>query len=272
MSTQSTITYQSVLGYLNTSVQFLNTTLSKPTQFVQNYLSLNMESCPRFLRAPLNFTASMLFLFFMILSFANNLLCTIVGVLYPVLYSMYTTRLQSGGTLQSATLNKYWVLYGIITMIDTVYGFVLSLIPGYVYLKLAITYALVRNNFAIVDMVYDTVSSLSESYIPTTFIQSRFEELMNKIKQLIPESSQQFINQQFMNEEVSTPSIEPIQTEVTQQNQNEEVSAPQIVPSTSQPTNEVVVPIEADSASQPTDEVVVPIESVSVPDAETTKE
>lgn len=82
---------------------------------------------------------------------ANYLVYNTIGVLYPMIYSL---RFLEGGNGEMTRLHKYWVIYGIVTLLDTYFGIILSIIPGYNYFKIAYLYMLVRNDFKLAEWTF----------------------------------------------------------------------------------------------------------------------
>ena len=91
-----------------------------------------------------------------------------LGIIYPLMYwlsvrSDYTNRISN-----LLLLNKYWIMFGLLTLFESVFGFVLNLIPGYYYLKFVMIYLLMRNNFALSDFGFIVMESyVSSLKIPT---------------------------------------------------------------------------------------------------------
>jgi hypothetical protein len=168
------MSYQLFLTYANSAVEFLNAKLVIPTQILQNNLSLKTDSLPDNLKTPLNFSSMLLVAFFFVITYANNLICNLVGILYPLLYGLFVFNETPINTERSVTLNKYWMLFGVITLMDTFFSVLLDIIPGYFYLKVAAIYILIRNDF----MLTNSAFSMLESYYAKSNIRPRIEETL----------------------------------------------------------------------------------------------
>lgn len=151
------MSYKIALYYFNNAVQFLNSKLALPTNFLQYNLSLKTDILPEILQRPINFSTMFILLLFIIFTYANSLICNLIGVLYPILYSLNLfndmSNTDSNNTIKITnkfvTLNKYWMLFGSITLMDTFFGFIFDVIPGYYYLKVGLIYTLIRNDFSL---------------------------------------------------------------------------------------------------------------------------
>ncbi|XWV25849.1 receptor expression-enhancing protein 5 [Tupanvirus soda lake] len=171
--------YQQVSSYFGSVLEFLNKKLVVPTQLLQNNLSLKTESLPLVLRTPVNFTSMLVFALFFIISYANDLICNLIGVLYPLTYGFSMFNETPVNTETSVTLNKYWMLFGVITLMETFFSFILHALPGYYYIKVGLLYALVRNEFR----MSNTMFSMLQNYYNRLNFQSRFEQLSGMINE-----------------------------------------------------------------------------------------
>ena len=143
--------YQTLLSNLKTACHYLNQKLIQPADIVHDKLSLGTESLPLVLKTPLAFSGLLAFVFFLIFNFANNLICNLIGIVYPIYYLL--PRLKENNP-KLLTINKYWILFGILQFVESFIGFILYYIPGYFYLKFGLLYMLVRNDFAMTNVVY----------------------------------------------------------------------------------------------------------------------
>lgn len=148
---------RSVISMFNNTCQVLNTKLVWPAKALQTRLGLRTDLLPKCLSTPLNFCTMIVLMFFTSVSFANNLVCNLFGILYPMIYGLSVVN-DTTNTNKSTTFNKYWMLFGMITLIDSLFGFVLHNIPGYFYLKIGFVYSLIRKDFALVDVIYDKIT------------------------------------------------------------------------------------------------------------------
>lgn len=170
---------QTIGTYCGMAVQYLNEYLRGPVETFQSKLSLKTEALPDFLHTPVYFTAMMTMIVMTIISFANNFICNLIGILYPVMYGFYlfTDAPSDRNTQRSVTYNKYWILFGSITIIDMMLGFVLSFIPGYYYAKVAFIYLLIRDDFSLTDSVF----GLIVKYYETSNFRPRIESILTSL-------------------------------------------------------------------------------------------
>src|SRR5205823_7895579 len=96
-----------MLQFLTNILQFLNTKLVVPMQLLQNFMSIKTESLPDFIQTPVNFISALMFLFFIIIGYANDFICNIIGILYPLMYSFNLFNGVSLDITKSALLFKY---------------------------------------------------------------------------------------------------------------------------------------------------------------------
>ncbi|MEM0353974.1 MAG: HVA22/TB2/DP1 family protein [Thermoplasmata archaeon] len=94
---------------------------------------------------------------------ANYLVYNTVGILYPIIYSLHFLERCS----ELSILHKYWIIYGMVTLLDTYFGIVLSVIPGYNYFKIVYLYMLVRNDFKLAEQTFALVY---EYYVKITIM------------------------------------------------------------------------------------------------------
>lgn len=113
---------------------------------------------------PYNYLIVLSFFMLLFLLFANNLLCNIVGIVYPVMYGITLVNTENNTALIS--LNKYWVLFAVIILVDGIFSGILRFVPGYNYAKLALIYVLLKNDFYWSNYYYDLVKNYYLYYLP----------------------------------------------------------------------------------------------------------
>lgn len=175
---------QQIISYINMGIQFLNDKLHIPTQMLQKSLMLNIKTLPDILKTPLNFSTILLFIVFIIIGYANNLICNVIGILYPLIYGLDIFNGAPIDTNRSVKLNKYWMLFGIFHLIDTFFGFILYLIPGYFYLKIALIYAMIRADFELSNTLFNCI----ESFYVKSNVYPKVEILLSYINSRINSS------------------------------------------------------------------------------------
>jgi hypothetical protein len=145
--------YQSALNYFTNTLQHLNNKLVYPSQLLQNSLFLKTETIPEIIRTPINFIMSFLFVSFAIIYYTNNFLCNLVGTVYPITHGFNMLKTQPFNTEKLVTLNKYWIVFNLMTLIES-FNFIINLIPWYYYCKLVLIYLLIRNDFTLVNTTF----------------------------------------------------------------------------------------------------------------------
>jgi len=180
--------YLQLLSKVQPIVDFLNSNLMAPTKVIQTSLSLKVDPLPNTLKTPLNFTTFIAFLFFIIVTYANAFVCNMIGVFYPVMYGLHMFNENPVSTEKMVTLNKYWMLYGSLTVIDTIFGFVLQYIPAYYYVKIIFVYVLIRDDFALTDRMfgildyqYDQLRELWEKHNITQHIEQKIGDITEMV-------------------------------------------------------------------------------------------
>ena len=134
----------------------LNTKLIGPAKTLQMKTGINFDFLPPKLQKPLNFCALIFCLFIIIVTYPNSIIFNLMSIVYPIYHKNCVNMAQNS----SSMYNKYWTLFGALTMIDSVVGFVLRLVPGYYYLRIAFIYAIIQKDFALVQPVHSILSGL----------------------------------------------------------------------------------------------------------------
>jgi hypothetical protein len=165
------------IGYLSNFLEFANTNLSNPVSRIQNLLGLKTNTVETKL-TPINYGFILVVIIYLIVNYANSLISNLVGIIYPAIYSMNIFNSEEANNERLITLNKYWILFGLLTVIDGFFGWILHLIPGYFYFKIAFIYFLIRNDFYLTNTAYER---LNKSYVDLR-IEKRINELIALIK------------------------------------------------------------------------------------------
>lgn len=108
---------------------------------------------------PLNFILILSFIVLYSLVYASNMVYNLIGLIYPVIYGLYLfENMKETDTIpidKLLTLNRYWILFmGIMIMEYFLYG-ILRFIPLYSMAKIIFILMLVRNDFLLTDNVFD---------------------------------------------------------------------------------------------------------------------
>ena len=221
------MSYKLILPYVNSAIQIINNKLVFPVQYLHNKLSLGTDSLPDVLKTPINFATIFSFFIFIMVTFANNLICNLIGILYPLMYGLNIFNEKSIDTNRLISHNKYWILYGVITLFDSFFGFFLHFVPGYFYLKLILTYLLVRNDFMFTSISFSTFSVLYEKYDirkkiekSLALVNIKFDPKTN-LKKSSPNKTLEFNTPTILEELVIVPisaSVHPLQDNPLQDN------------------------------------------------------
>jgi len=169
--------FQTVLSYIWPVTTYFNTMLANPMQILQNNLSLKLEYLPSMMKTPLNFALMMLFVSYSVMNYAGDFVCNLVGILYPLMYSSLMFNEITADLENSVMMNKYWMLFAGLVMVDTLFGFCLQLVPGYYYLKLSFIYSLVRNDFSLTNTAFTMIQVYYQKFNLGTYLQKVFSKL-----------------------------------------------------------------------------------------------
>jgi len=83
--------------------------------------------------------------------------CNLFGIIYPIWYEVYLFNENPIDIRQLMSVNKYWMLFSTSALIDSFFGFILHLIPGFFYFKFIMIYLLVRNDFVMSETVFGCI-------------------------------------------------------------------------------------------------------------------
>lgn len=158
-------------------ISFINNKLSPIYTVIKEKFSLNCSFISESMNTPFNF-----FIFFSFISsfifFFGELVCNLLGVLYPMFYGIRILKDQKTQSVNEqdesimqenqfspfVTIYKYFFLHGLMTVFETLFGFIFFLLPGYYFIKFTIIYLLVRNNLEMSDKVFEYVILMYKNY------------------------------------------------------------------------------------------------------------
>lgn len=111
---------------------------------------------------PLNFILILSFIVLYSLVYASNMVYNLIGLVYPIIYGLYLfENMKETDTIpidKLLTLNRYWILFmGIMIMEYFFYG-ILQFIPLYSVAKIIFILMLVRNDFLLTDNVFNILN------------------------------------------------------------------------------------------------------------------
>ena len=196
------MSYKKLQSMFSYTIIHLNNILFLPKCILQSKIALKTDVFPTFVHAPINYILSLILFLFIVIGYANNFICYIVGIAYPLAYSlplvaylssngrnniyyMESDKVMEKDSSKLILVYKYWMLFGAITIIDSMLNYVFELVPGYYYFKFLFIYALVRNDFYFSNYIFNLLyNRLSNTYV-TGIIYKRTEpkpEDINKVE------------------------------------------------------------------------------------------
>lgn len=142
------------------TVSHLNGVLAAPAEWLKGYLALKTDLI---VMPPLPFFVLFTFIMYTSMMYNGSWCSLLLGVLYPLSYGIVADY----NAVVESTLYNYWMSYAALTVLESV----MQYIPMYYYLKLALVYALVRDDFSFSSFVYkqlnNNIHSLYQSYTKT---------------------------------------------------------------------------------------------------------
>lgn len=143
--------------YFKIFTDLLNENLANISDIVQRNLSLDFSYMPDKLQQPIVFMGIVIIFLITIIFYINTIIVNFIGVFYPLIYSMGLFNQEEMDYWSLILINKYWIIFGGLSLLDNLMGFILRLVPGYNYILLAFTYLLIRNDFTFSGTVFDFI-------------------------------------------------------------------------------------------------------------------
>jgi len=159
------------LQSLQTLQSYLNNALMGPVNYVKDKLSLKTEALPTILRAPLNFALFFSSLFYFVVANADAFICNMLGITYPIMYCLHTLNALPLSTDKIITNNKYWIIFGSLTILDPILGYV----PLYYYVKVIFIYFMVKNDFLLTTYAFEI---LETQYVRLDEVLKNYDEAL----------------------------------------------------------------------------------------------
>lgn len=132
-------------GIIKAIIKF-NADYEVPIENIKKMLSLSNDPLPQLLKRPIAFVVGAIILSLFILFSFSNIVYILLAVGYPLMVNSYLMK--NKPTCENMIgIYHYWMMFGLITAIDTIFGSLLWLVPFYSYLKIAVVYLLVRDEF-----------------------------------------------------------------------------------------------------------------------------
>jgi len=73
------------------------------------------------------------------------------------------------------TMNKYWILFMLIMLLESIGGFVLYFVPFYSYGKIIFVYGLIRDDFSLTNYMFDlmktTYAQLDQQFQISSYVE-----------------------------------------------------------------------------------------------------
>jgi hypothetical protein len=167
----------------NKSVEYINFAYSKYNKYlinIKNEVDNKKRSIPKIFKSPIPCIVAIIGSL-IITYFADFLVCTIVGILYPV-YRNYQELVKSEIDKEKIIkYNKYWIVISTFFILEKLIRLIFGFVPGYSIIKLVLIYFLVHNDFTIPSKIFTIiylvlkkyhVSELLLSYINLTEIET----------------------------------------------------------------------------------------------------
>lgn len=159
---------------------------------VLNFFNIDPSMIPLVFRKPVRFGLLLIGLLLSSAFFMDYLLCMMIGILYPMLYSYYLIKnsdinSDTNSIESNLRLLKYWVFYSFVHIMEFPLLFILRLIPGYFYLKISVFYLLIKNNFSLINLVYTYVEKIIDIFVSKSSLFSKIktaEEFRNKVREV----------------------------------------------------------------------------------------
>lgn len=143
-------------NYLNSIIQNFMAKIVLLVQIIRFELFKKINHSLHILNSPFVCISAMAgILFFIITAIESS--CNLFGIIYPIWYEVCLFNENPIDIRQLTSVNKYWMLFSILALIDSFFGFVLHLVPCFFYFKLVIIYLLARNNFIMAETVFEYI-------------------------------------------------------------------------------------------------------------------
>jgi len=160
---------------VNPYIETANNMLAVPTQIILSKLSLRTECLPETLKIPINFTLACLFIIFYIIAYTDDIIYNLIGAVYPILHSLYLFEENPLPAEKLMTMNKYWILFMLIMLLESIGGFVLYFVPFYSYGKIIFVYGLIRDDFSLTNYMFDlmktTYAQLDQQFQISSYVE-----------------------------------------------------------------------------------------------------
>ena len=96
---------------------------------------------------------------YILFNILDTIIYTVIAIIYPVMASISILSDPLIDEMRMSNNIKYWVIYGIFTLINNIFGTVLDYVFGYNFLKIIFVYALIQKNFVLSTIIYDAMTS-----------------------------------------------------------------------------------------------------------------
>lgn len=170
VTTEQPVQINVYLQYLQMGLAIANKQLEIPAKIIESLLMLNMNNLPSIFHIPVIFIGALLTFFLILISYAGSMICTLLGVVYPLIECQVVLNEKTVDSNKLVTIVKYFILYQSYVLLENIFYFILELIPFYQYFRFGVTYMLLRDDYAMTRDVYDFLDHRYKlSPLPHTF-------------------------------------------------------------------------------------------------------
>lgn len=167
---------ENIIHFINS----FNDVFGVPIENIKRLTSLNFDSFPKIINHPIIFALLSTFIFFFVIFSFVDIVYMLIAVVYPILANNTINNSVDDEETKAhkiIAIYHYWMLFGLITCVDTIFGPYLWYVPFYRYAKILLAYVLVRDNFNLSYTIYAVLHSLIE----TLHINDHISDLENLI-------------------------------------------------------------------------------------------
>ena len=166
---------------------YANSFLAPLYKKCNEFLAIDGIFLPEYLKTPVHFFGALLLTFVGGVYFMHDALIYLVGVIYPMLFTLSNYETNTNWT----PLVKYWVVYNFMAIIENSFAIIFQMIPLFYFIKLAFVIYLVRNSFRGAESLFSLVVSYYKVTISNPFIKKHIDRFrpiqkeLNKVSALV---------------------------------------------------------------------------------------
>lgn len=158
---------QSIVSYITPYIKKTDEKIDEPQENPTTLKLLEYEKY--FLKmiasSPINFILMTVFIAICVLVYASNIVYNLIGMVYPIIYGLYLfennkeTDENTIYVVKLGILNRYWILFMLIMILEYFLYPILQFVPLYSLAKIIFIFMLVRNDFLLANYVFDFLKS-----------------------------------------------------------------------------------------------------------------